>query len=656
MEHTHVEISDLVNRIDTGEIRLPEIQRAYVWKPTQVAHLIDSLYRGYPSGSMLLWRPSGKVRERMASITAGGVNPLGTVQYLLDGQQRLTSLHRVFHRHPRATVVFNVATEKFQVQSALTAKDAHWVTAADVLLTDTPSTIRKTIIAADPALNEDLVDKRLARLSSIARYRYYLEILTDLAYEEVAQIFVRVNSRGRALKTVDLTLATLSARWPGVVQKIEDESDNCRQRGWPRMDATFLVRTLAGTATSAATLGQLPETPTEDLEAAWKRVKLGVEWLTRLLAENAQIKTSTLIPSMNALVPLAVLLGRLAEAKDEPLEEADALIYWLYAVFITGRFSAAADTKIATDSLAARSGDPVHNLYKNAGLTSSPVAVTATNLIGKGAGSPYFLLSYLAAKGRHAKDWWHDIEISETSGAGGFSIEYHHVHPQVTLRPSYSKGEINDLANLAFISATANKKISGRSPKAYFRELLDPAVAKDELSPHLVPLAEDLRTEDRYSAFLVERRALLVAAMNELLLERMPAWVGEAAAHVEVSETSLSLTLYEGSDPRLAFDARVEGERYFASIAMIEFERFLRDVEDGIAATLDIGGQTASTEPGDEDVVIPVGALEVTGAHRDWQAVIERERSEALVSDEPMEPDSAAFDGERVEFAIAESD
>lgn len=656
MEHTHVEISDLVNRIDTGEIRLPEIQRAYVWKPTQVAHLIDSLYRGYPSGSMLLWRPSGKVRERMASITPGGGNPLATAQYLLDGQQRLTSLHRVFHRHPQATVVFNVATEKFQVQSAATAKDAHWVKAADVLLTDKPSTIRKTIISADPELDEDLVDAHLARLASVAHYRYYLEILTDLAYEEVAQIFVRVNSRGRALKTVDLTLATLSARWPGVVQKIEEESDKCAQGGWRRMDATFFMRALAATATSAASLSQLPETPIPELETAWHRVKLGVEWLTRLLAENAQIKTSTLIPSMNALVPLVVLLGRLAEAKDEPLEEADALIYWLYAVFITGRFSAAADTKIATDALAVRSGDPIRNLYKNAGLTSAPVAVTAANLIGKGAGSPYFLLSYLVAKSRHAKDWWHDIEISETSGAGGFSIEYHHVHPQVTLRQAYSKGEINDLANLAFISATANKKISGRSPEAYFPELVDPLTGKDELSPHLVPLEQDLRSAARYPVFLVQRRALLAAAMNDLLLGRMPTWVGEADPAVGGSKTSLSLALYEGSDPRLAFDARVDGERHFASVAMSEFERFLRDVEDGIATTLDIGGQTAVAEPGDEDIVIPIGALAVTGSQGDWKAVLERERSDAQVTDEPIELDSDVFDGDRVEFAIVDSD
>lgn len=45
----------LVDQVSAGEIRLPEIQRSYVWKPTQVARLVESLYRGYPSGSLLLW-------------------------------------------------------------------------------------------------------------------------------------------------------------------------------------------------------------------------------------------------------------------------------------------------------------------------------------------------------------------------------------------------------------------------------------------------------------------------------------------------------------------------------------------------------------------------------------------------------------------------
>src|SRR4051812_44482386 len=539
MERTHVAVQQLVDRIDRDELKLPEIQRGYVWKPTQVATLIDSLYRRYPSGSMLLWRPTEDVLERPTGIDSSGTAPLSQPQYLLDGQQRLTSLHRVFRRHPDAQVVFNVDEERCQIQSAATAKDRRWVSVVDVIEADKLSGLRRSICEAIPELDEDDVDDRLGRLRAIAKYEYYLEILTDISYRDVADIFVRVNSKGRALKTVDLTLAVLSAEWPGVVAKIDEQMGRWTAAGWPKIDAAFLVRALAATATDAGTLGRLAATPTASLEDGWARVKHGTEFLIRLLAENAGIKTSNLIPSMNALVPLVVLLGR--HDKDREFTESDAIIYWLLCVFVIGRYSAAADTKIAQDSLAARSDRPVRRMFETAGLMGSPLTISEPQLVGKGAGSPFFLLSYLAAKRRRAKDWWHDVEISESAAGSPFSIEYHHIHPQATLRAHYAKGEINDLANLAFISATANKKISDRSPAVYFPELLH---GRDDLTPHLVPLDSDVREADVYREFLVRRRKLLAAAMTELLDERRPDWVVPApAAAEEESGVTASLTI-----------------------------------------------------------------------------------------------------------------
>jgi len=92
------------------------------------------------------------------------------------------------------------------------------------------------------------------------------------------------------------------------------------------------------------------------------------------------------------------------------------------------------------------------------------------------------------------------------------------------------KGEINDLANLAFISATANKKILDRSPALYFPELLD---GRDELTPHLVPLADDLRRVDRYRDFLVARRRLLAEAMTSPHAPRHAARGALPRAHLE---------------------------------------------------------------------------------------------------------------------------
>src|SRR5687767_6386486 len=107
MERGQHEIARLIKDISDGSLKLPEIQRGYVWKPAQVARLVDSMYRGYPSGSLLLWETTEPVAER----SVASEKPVGPAhsksRYLLDGQQRVTSLHRLFTDHPRAQVVFH---------------------------------------------------------------------------------------------------------------------------------------------------------------------------------------------------------------------------------------------------------------------------------------------------------------------------------------------------------------------------------------------------------------------------------------------------------------------------------------------------------------------------------------------------------------------
>ena len=126
----------LVGLVSNGQIRLPEIQRGYVWKSTQVAKLIESLYRGYPSGSLLLWQTLETPATRAVAANAPPLRPPGSPMYLLDGQQRLTSLHRVFTDHPEAQIVFNVESEAFQNQSAATRKDTRWIKVYDLLRVD----------------------------------------------------------------------------------------------------------------------------------------------------------------------------------------------------------------------------------------------------------------------------------------------------------------------------------------------------------------------------------------------------------------------------------------------------------------------------------------------------------------------------------------
>src|SRR3989304_1374238 len=98
MAKAEATVEELVGMIERGELRLPEMQRRYVWRSTRVRDLLDSLYRGYPSGVILLWDTDEKVPQQDFSITQQ-VNPYQSTRLLLDGQQRLTSLSEIGRAH-----------------------------------------------------------------------------------------------------------------------------------------------------------------------------------------------------------------------------------------------------------------------------------------------------------------------------------------------------------------------------------------------------------------------------------------------------------------------------------------------------------------------------------------------------------------------------
>src|SRR5580704_18514475 len=94
MTKAEASVEELVGMIERGELRLPEMQRRYVWRSTRVRDLLDSLYRGYPSGAIPLWETDELVPMQEMAVTQQ-TNPYQSTRLLLDGQRRLTSLSAV---------------------------------------------------------------------------------------------------------------------------------------------------------------------------------------------------------------------------------------------------------------------------------------------------------------------------------------------------------------------------------------------------------------------------------------------------------------------------------------------------------------------------------------------------------------------------------
>lgn len=216
---TQYSVSSILGYIDAGDIAIPEIQRPFVWKASQVRDLIDSLYNGYPTGYLIIWQnPSVRLKNGKESVGK---------KILIDGQQRVTALMTAIGGYPVLTedyeertirIAFNPMAgedeERFAVQTPIHLKTKHWIPDISLLFRPEFST-RKFInkyLQDNPEADEDLVDRSVTQLLSIKSCQIGAIILVpQLDISEVTEIFVRINSQGKRLNEADFAMSKIAA-------------------------------------------------------------------------------------------------------------------------------------------------------------------------------------------------------------------------------------------------------------------------------------------------------------------------------------------------------------------------------------------------------------------------------------------------------------
>lgn len=124
---TSEKIDKLLSRIDSGDIRIPAFQRAYVWKQNQILELLDSIINNYPIGSILLWNSSERLNHtrNIAGFLIPETAEEYPVNYVLDGQQRISSIYAVFSNNSEqdsSSERYNPNIEIFEIYSDFSKK------------------------------------------------------------------------------------------------------------------------------------------------------------------------------------------------------------------------------------------------------------------------------------------------------------------------------------------------------------------------------------------------------------------------------------------------------------------------------------------------------------------------------------------------------
>jgi hypothetical protein len=573
MAKAEATVEELVSKIERGELRLPEMQRRYVWRSTRVRDLLDSLYRGYPSGAILIWETDEPVPQQAFAV-GQQANPYAKTQLLLDGQQRLTSLSAVIRGEPIQVngrvrpieLLFNLehpdqlsvisevddnstdglgdssdpnddgeepteeeqdATEDelqkrfdrmtFVVATRKLEQLPQWVKVSEVFAgtQDNNYFLKRSGITSLDDPRAELYTQRLNRLKDIRKYIYRMDVLErSLSYDEVTEIFVRVNSLGAKLRSSDLALAQITAKWRGSLSVFQAFQADCTKDGF-EIDLGLHLKNLVAHATGQSRFLTVSNLTLEALKSGWDDGCRGMEFAINFLRSNAGITSPALLASPFLLISLgfygAQRSYKLTAAGEKGLRR------WVLLANAKGRYSrGSSETLLDQDLKTLREGGGFQELLDRLRTQVGRLDVTPEELEGRNQRSALFKTMFLAFQAAGARDWHSNLVIALSHVGNAHQLQFHHIFPKAVLKSTASTRETDDIANLAFISGKANRKISAKEPALYFPEVQE-ANGEQPFESQCIPTDPNLLTVERYKAFLVERRRLIAERLNTFL-------------------------------------------------------------------------------------------------------------------------------------------
>lgn len=242
--NTTLTVNQLLEKIDTGELGLPELQRPFIWKDSKVRDLFDSMMRGYPIGYLMLWECPSLDKKKSIGVDAHSYD--SPKEVIIDGQQRLTSLYAVMKgkkvinsKFDEKSIVISYCPlqNKFEVGYQATKNDPEWIYNISDLFTST-NTFKfigdfiKKLGDYRSTKGSELTDEEQGliadRINSVVNLKSHtlpvFDIKSTAEEEDVSEIFVRVNSGGVSLKQNDFILTLLSLYWDDGRREIEQFS------------------------------------------------------------------------------------------------------------------------------------------------------------------------------------------------------------------------------------------------------------------------------------------------------------------------------------------------------------------------------------------------------------------------------------------------
>lgn len=571
---TPFKVRQLVELKREGKLHLPDLQRGFVWDDGRVRMLFDSLYRLYPVGSLLLWKPIWESAEAPINVRRWDIYPpnrttgVGEPEpfippqpgavFVLDGQQRLTSLFRVIFasRHQASSVSEpnlyvslsrdpKWADEPFLYKSRQVKKEEErhaLLIPAEVLFAGVRTgagngaeslAVSKAISAWVKPDGEDAGDFYAAmdRANEIRNAILNAEIVayeidTQAEDESVIEIFGRLNQQAVRLTPADLAAARLTGkmkdfRTRAATSLAAPELDGFSVgEGIERatgtggyVDTDLIVRTAMCLATGIVKYRDAEKKGDKSalyskIEPKWQSAVDSLQKVVETF-RNAGVPDGSWLPYRYILLTPAVAI---ANSRQRPDTE---WIGWAIAASLWGLYGGSAETKVQTDARSASTGDwdAVWRSLKTYAKRSETLIPDREDLQQGLVQTSGMLLALLVDWGRCDGRSFLGYRFQSRTKP----LHVHHIFPRAMFtglgRAPKDTARLPDrIGNLTVLESSENESLGDKAPSDYLN-LIDPEIR----ASHCIPEDKSLWSLEHYPEFCAEREAMLANRIAVLM-------------------------------------------------------------------------------------------------------------------------------------------
>lgn len=525
-------VDNIISWISSGEIAIPEMQRPFVWETSKVRDLMDSLYKGYPVGYLIIWKnPDVKLKD--GTLSSGK-------KIVIDGQQRITALTAAIagkdvvnqqYKKVRIKISFNPIDEKFEVFNPAIEKDSKYINdISEVFKPDFNSFNFAVKYGELNNVNPADVSNTITKLTAIKNNSIgVIDLDSDLDIETVTDIFIRINSKGTVLSQADFAMSKISSneKYGGdVIRKTIDYFCHLNQRPmdleaikendkeFAKLDEFNKIKWIVNNAddiyspaytdilrvafTSQFYRGKLSDLVNllsgrnfetrdyeeEIAEESYRKLNEGVlKFVNKtnydrymMILNSAGIIDSSLIRSDNAL-NFGYALFILLRDKGIDSNKIETIVRkWLVLSVLTGRYSGSPESMFDYDIKRFNLYDPEEYL-KSVELGQLSDAywdhILPERLNTSVSSSPYFKLYLMAQVHSHDKGFLSkDISIEALIANRG---DIHHLFPKKYLQNNGHnlRNDYNQIANYVMTQSEINIRIKDDAPNVYMKKVLD---------------------------------------------------------------------------------------------------------------------------------------------------------------------------------------